>query len=164
MTTEIKAAVGGLALEATWLEYLAALLVKIAGETTNEMELLAPQGEVFKRARKSAGALKDVNLRKRTLEWLKRAEELQGKRHRVIHSIALIDRPGEYGYHPKTGDLVPTQEVFDLAKEAQEHADEGNLHVPVRMAARSRATAGESAVLKGTAPTIGRSRLCLTTY
>jgi hypothetical protein len=126
VTTEIKAAVGGLALETTWLEYLAALLVKIAGDTTNEMALLAPQGEVFKRARKSADALQDAGLRERTLEWLKRAEELQGERHRVIHSIALIDRPGDYGYHPKTGDLVPTQEIFDLAKEAQQHADEGN--------------------------------------
>ena len=54
ISDEVRAAVGGLALETTWLEYLAARLVAIAGLTDNEMALLAPRAEVFKHAREAA--------------------------------------------------------------------------------------------------------------
>jgi hypothetical protein len=53
ISDEVRAAVGGLALETTWLEYLARL-VAIAGLTDKEMALLAPRAEVFKHAREAA--------------------------------------------------------------------------------------------------------------
>lgn len=150
VSPEVQAAVGGLALETSWLEFLAARLVLIAGDTKDEVALLKPQGKVFELARESAAARQDDSLRERTLDWLTRAQELQGERNRVIHSIAVFDHPGWYGLHPKSRTLVPTQEVLDLADEARRHADEGNymglfdwLHGSVRLATCSWASAGE---------------------
>jgi hypothetical protein len=39
----VEAAVGGLVIQATFLEFLPAWLVRLAGDTDNEMALLAPQ-------------------------------------------------------------------------------------------------------------------------
>ena len=60
------------------------------------------------------------------MEWLTRADQLQGECHRVIHSVALFDHSGSYGVHPKSRTLVPIQEVMDLADEAHQHVEEGN--------------------------------------
>jgi hypothetical protein len=100
--------------------------ITIAGDTKDEVALLKPQGKVFELGRESAAALQDDSLRERTLDWLTRAQELQGERNRVIQSIAVFDHPGWYGLHLKSRTLVPTQEVLDLADEARRHADEGN--------------------------------------
>jgi hypothetical protein len=101
VSRDVQAAVGGLVIETTWLEFLAARLVAIAGDTNDEMALLEPQQKVFKRARKSAAAMQDPNIHQRTVDWLKRAEELQSERHKVVHSIALYDgRRGWHSYHP----------------------------------------------------------------
>jgi hypothetical protein len=124
VSTEIKAAVGVVAMERSFMEFLAARLVVIAGDA--EWTLLNPRGNVFDLARQSAAAMQDAAIRQRSLDWLKRAEDLQGKCHRVIHSVALVGHSGSYGVHPKSRTLVPTQEVLDLAQEAQRHADEGN--------------------------------------
>jgi hypothetical protein len=129
VTSEVRAAVGGLVIETTWLEFLAARLVAIAGDTKDEMALLRPQQKVFKRARKSAAAMQDPNIQQRTVDWLKRAEELQSERHKVVHSIVLYDgRRGWHGYHPRSGDLrrMEKREIVELAEQARQHADEGN--------------------------------------
>ena len=125
---EVRAAVGSLAIQATWLEFLTARLVAIAGDTTNEMALLAPRAEVFKAARDSAAAMHDLSVQQRTLAWLDRAETLRGERDKVIHSIVLHDqRPGWTGYHPRSGILqrLQTQDIVALAEQARQHAEEG---------------------------------------
>jgi hypothetical protein len=110
VTTEIKAAVGVVAMERSFMEFLAARLVVIAGDA--EWALLKPRGDVFELARQSAAAMQDPGIRQRALEWLKRAKELQGECHRVIHSVALFHHSGSYGVHPKSGTLVPTQRFW----------------------------------------------------
>jgi hypothetical protein len=128
ISDEVRAAVGGLAIETTWLEYLAARLAAIAGTTDNEMALLAPGADVFKQARKASAGLQDVELRGRTLAWLKRAKALQEERNRVVHSIVLHDgRSGWHGYHPKNGSLrrLSAEEIVELAEQARAHADDG---------------------------------------
>ena len=78
------------------------LLVVLAGDNTNdEWDLLEPQQELFKRARKSAKKIQDPNIQQRTLDWLNRAQELRGERNKVVHSIVHYDgRPGWSGFHP----------------------------------------------------------------
>jgi hypothetical protein len=71
---ETLAAIGELVLQTTWLEYLAARLVTIAGLTDNEMALLAPHAHVFQQARKAANRMNDTDVKRRTLEWLKQAK------------------------------------------------------------------------------------------
>ena len=72
--------------------------------------------------------MQDVEVRDRTLAWLKRAEALQRERNRVVHSIVLHDGwPGWHGYHPKSGSLrrLSTEEIVELAEQARAHADDG---------------------------------------
>jgi hypothetical protein len=72
--------------------------------------------------------VQDVEVRDRTLAWLKRAEALQRERNRVVHSIVLHDGwPGWHGYHPKSGSLrrLSTEEIVELAEQARAHADDG---------------------------------------
>ena len=124
---EVRAAVGSLAIETTWFEFLAARLVAIAGNTTNEMAL-APQKKVFDLARNSAAGMQDVSVQQRTLAWLDRAETLRAERSKVIHSIVLYDQPrGWAGYHPRSGTVqrLQTRDIVRLAEEARKHADEG---------------------------------------
>ena len=127
VSPEVRAAVGSLAIETTWLEYLAARLVAIAGRTENEMALLAPQAKVFKQARESAAEMRDSDVRGRTLTWLARAETLQRERDKVVHSIVLYGRPGWHGYHPRSGleRRLSTPEIVGLAEQTRLHADEG---------------------------------------
>lgn len=126
---DVRAAVGSLVIETTWLEFLAAHLVALAGDTNDEWALLEPQQKVFKRARKSAAAMQDPSIRQRTVDWLKGAEKLQGERHKVVHSIVLDDgRRGWHGYRPRSGDLrrMKTREIVELAEQARQHADKGD--------------------------------------
>jgi hypothetical protein len=126
--SEVLSAVGGLAIETTWLEYLAARLVATAGRTDNEMALLAPRQRVFKPARDAAAGMRHGAVRARTLAWLERAETLREERDRVVHSIVLHDgRPGWHGYHPRSGSLrrLSTPEIVSLAEQTREHVDDG---------------------------------------
>ena len=65
VSREVRAAIGDLVIETTWIEYLAARLVRLAGMTDNEMSLLAPGGKLFKHARRAAEKLEDPEMAER---------------------------------------------------------------------------------------------------
>src|SRR5918995_1819417 len=103
---ETLAAVGELVIQTTWLEYVTARLVAIAGRTDNEMALLKPRGNVFQKARETAALIDDATIREQISAWLTQAERLQGERHTIVHSILLYDnRPGFNVYHPGSGEI-----------------------------------------------------------
>lgn len=126
------AAVGELVLQTTWLEYLAAQLVVIAGKTDNEMALLATGAQVFQQAQKTAALIEDTTVREQMSTWLTEAKRLQGERHTIVHSILLYDgQPGFNVYHPRSGELRrwSDDEIRELARRVHEHADEANYMV-----------------------------------
>ncbi|HEY6685627.1 MAG TPA: hypothetical protein VI094_05395 [Propionibacteriaceae bacterium] len=86
---DVRAAVGGLVIETTWLEFLAPHLVALAGDTNDEWALLEPQQKVFKRARKSAAAMQDPSIRQRTVDWLKGAESCRASAIRSFIPLCL---------------------------------------------------------------------------
>lgn len=131
VSREVRAAIGGLVIETTWIEYLVARLVVPAGitDTDNKMSLLALGGKLFELARRATGELKDPEVAARTRLWVDEAEELRRKRHEVVHSIVLHNHAvGWTAYHPKSGSTVAysTREIVDLARQVCQHADEGN--------------------------------------
>ena len=128
VSREVQAAIGGLIIDMTWIECLAARLVRLARLTDNEMSLLAPGGKLIKHARKAAGEFEDSEAAERTRRWLCQAESLRRKRHQVVHSIVLYSHPvGWAAYHPESGNKVEysTREIVDLAQRVHVHADEG---------------------------------------
>jgi hypothetical protein len=128
MSQEVRAAIGGLVIEMTWIEYLAARLVVLAGRRDNEMELLKPGTGLFKLALQAAEDLRDADVAQRTRLWVREAEDFQYKRHEVVHSIVLYSRGADLAlYHPRSGTETEytASEIADLAGQASRHADEG---------------------------------------
>ena len=129
VSREIRAAIGELVIEVTFVQYLAARLVAVAGIADNEMSLLQPGGKPFELARKAIRTFKDPQVAGRTRSWLRGAEELERQRHEVVHSIVLrTHRAGLSMYHPRSGSMVrrTTREVVELAAKACKHAEDGN--------------------------------------
>jgi hypothetical protein len=129
VSREIRAAIGELVIEVTFMQYLAARLVAIAGITDNEMSLLRPGSKPFKQACEATRTFKDPQAADRTRSWLREAEELERQRHEVVHSIVLhTHRAGLSMYHPRSGSMVrrTTREVVELAAKACKHAEDGN--------------------------------------
>ena len=130
VSREVRAAIGDLVIETTWIEYVAARLVRLAGITDNEMSLLVSGDKLFNQARRAAGKLEDPEVAERTRRWLREAEGLRRMRNQVVHSIVLHSHPvgwpvGWTAYHPKSGSRVAysTREVVDLAKRVHLHAE-----------------------------------------
>jgi hypothetical protein len=128
----VRAAIGELVIEVTWIQYQAARLVMFAGITADGEDeaslLLMPARDLFRRARQGAGKLTDTAVADRTRSWLREAEELARRRNEFVHSVVL--HTGQRGlslYHPKTRHaLAPsTREITALAARASKHADEG---------------------------------------
>ena len=60
--------------------------------------------------------------------WVREAEDLQHKRHEVVHSIVLYSRGADLAlYHPRSGTETEytASEIADLAGQVSRHADEG---------------------------------------
>ena len=95
-----REAVGGLVIQTTWVELLAAQLVVLAGDNTDdEWDLLEPRQELFARARKSAKKMQDPGIQQQTVNWLDQAQKLRGERNKVVHSVVHYDgRPGWSGF------------------------------------------------------------------
>jgi hypothetical protein len=126
---ETLASVGELVLQTTWLEYLAARMVTIAGRTDNEMALLATGAHLFEHAQETADLIDNTTVREQISAWLAKAETLQGERHTIVHSILLHDgRPGFNVYHPRSGEIRrwSDDEIWELARRVHEHVDEAN--------------------------------------
>ncbi len=125
----VREAVGGLVIQTTWLEFLAAQLVVLAGDNTDdEWDLLERRQELFGRARKSAKKMHDPDTQRRTVDWLDRAQKLRGERNKVVHSIVQYDgRPGWSGFHPRSRGLqrMETREIVELAEQAFSLAERG---------------------------------------
>jgi hypothetical protein len=125
----VREAVGGLVIETTWLEFLAAGLVVLAGDNTDdEWDLLLPHRDLFKRARDSAKKMQDPDVQQWTVDWLSRAQELRNERNKVVHSVVHYDgRPGWSGFQPRSRNLrqMKTREIAELAEQAQQHVEEG---------------------------------------
>ena len=98
-----REAVGGLVIQTTWVELLAAQLVVPAGDNTDdEWDLLEPRQELFARARKSAKKMQDPGIQQQTVNWLDQAQKLRGERNKVVHSVVHYDgRPGWSGFDPR---------------------------------------------------------------
>jgi hypothetical protein len=129
VSREIRAAIGELVIEVTFMQYLAARLVAVAGLADNEMSLLQPRSKPFELAREATRRFTDPQVADRTRLWLREAEELERQRHEVVHSIVLhTHRTGLSTYHPRSGSMVrrTTREVVGLAAKAYKHAEDGN--------------------------------------
>jgi hypothetical protein len=123
----ILAAIGGLVVDVTFMQYLAARLVVFAGPEDNEMLLLKNGEKVFKRAREATGKFTDPGVADETRSWLREAEKFQRRRHELAHSIVLhIHRAGLY--HPQSGRTLSltARQAGELAAEASEHAALGS--------------------------------------
>ena len=92
VSREIRAAIGELVIEVTFMQYLAARLVAVAGIADNEMSLLQPGGKLLELARKAIRTFKDPQVAGRTRSWLREAEELERQRHQVLREGTAVFR------------------------------------------------------------------------
>lgn len=139
VSREVRAAIGDVVVETTWIEYLVARLAemgwRVGREDNEESEkyirsLLRPQRarDLFKAARSATGKFASTEVAARTEAWLNHAKELREQRHALVHSIVIREhRPGFSGYQVK-GERVfelSTRGIVDLAKRVHMHSEEG---------------------------------------
>jgi hypothetical protein len=139
VSREVRAAIGDVVVETTWIEYLVARLAEMGrsvGCEGNEdgeeyiRSLLRSQGAkvLFKAAQSATGKFDSTEAAARTEAWLNHAKELREQRHALVHSIVIQEhRPGFTGYQVK-GERVfelSTRGIVDLAKRVHRHSEEG---------------------------------------
>ena len=134
LSRDVLAAIGGVAIETTWVEYQIARLVVMArkmesADREDYMRLLLSKRIDLDAARAAAGQLRDPNVATRTLAWLDEAESLRNDRHSLIHSIVMDEhRPGYTGYWPRDKKVVTfdAAQVVDLENRVRVHGQEGD--------------------------------------
>jgi hypothetical protein len=100
----VRAAIGTIVIETTWIDYATARLVKLAGMADNEMKLLESRPALVSRARQAAEKLEEPGVSERTRAWLREAEDIRRQRDEVVHSIVVDEhRAGWTAYHPRSG-------------------------------------------------------------
>lgn len=139
VSREVRAAIGDVVIETTWIEYLVARLAEngrgVGAEGNGDGEeyirsLLSPghAKDLFKAGRSAIEKFDSTEAAARTKEWLELANDLREQRHALVHSIVIQEhRPGFTGYQVKTGRVVElsTHAIVDLAKRVHRHSAEG---------------------------------------
>lgn len=139
VSREVRAAIGDVVIETTWIEYLVARLAEMGrrvGSEDNEdgeeyiRSLLSSQRamDLFKAGRSATGKFDSAEAAARTEEWLEHAKELREQRHALVHSIVIHEhRPGFTGYQVKRERVIDfsTRAIVDLAKLVHAHSEEG---------------------------------------
>jgi hypothetical protein len=119
--------IGRIAVEATWLEVIAASL---AGAGLNEaLEIAAHSGAAIRRGRKVARSLADPDLRDRCVAWVDETERLiREGRHPIVHGLAHTDEAGAWAtLHLKTGRVhaLDPERLADVRRRMEEHVAAG---------------------------------------
>jgi hypothetical protein len=139
VSREVRAAIGDVVIETTWIEYLVARLAEMGqrvGSEDNEdgeeyiRSLLSPQRakDLFKAGRSATWKFDSTEEAARTKEWLEHAKDLREQRHALVHSIVIQEhRPGFTGYQVKRERVfeLSTRAIVDLAKRVHTHSEEG---------------------------------------
>jgi hypothetical protein len=136
MSKNVKAAIGEIVVETTWIEYVMAVLIARVEDDSDIMELLKSGGATLAtRAMRAVEKLDNAEKIRRAEAWLKKAEVLRRQRNQIIHSIPPKTQPtsvakayrGLIGYQPREGTFLQydTRELVDLAARIRECASEG---------------------------------------
>jgi len=135
VSREVRAAIGDVVIETTWIEYLVAKLATMADEMDGDVReakiralMSGNPAKLFESAHLAAEKFGDSEAASRTQAWLTNARRLREMRHSLVHSIVAREHvPGFTGYRPKGEQWVQlgTRQVVDLARQFSSLSEEG---------------------------------------